>query len=39
MYPAIATYVDLYSKQVHFALTTNKVDADGIVDLHIHDVF
>lgn len=38
-YTAIATYVDLYSKQVHFTLTTNKVDANGITDLHICDVF
>lgn len=38
-YTAIATYVDLYSKQAHFTLTTDKVDADGIADLHIHDVF
>lgn len=33
MYIAIATYVDLYSKQMHFALTTNKVDANGIADV------
>lgn len=39
MYTAIAIYVDLYSKQAHFALTTDKVDADDIVDLHIHNVF
>lgn len=39
MYTAIATYVDLYSKQAHFALTTDKVDADSIADLHIRDVF
>lgn len=39
MYTAIATYVDLYSKQAHFALTTDKVDADRIADLHIRDVF
>lgn len=38
-YTAIATYVDLYTKQAHFALTTDKVDADGIADLHIRDVF
>lgn len=38
-YTAIAIYVDLYSKQVHFALTTDKVDANGIADLHIRDVF
>lgn len=38
-YTAIANYVDLYSKQAHFALTTDKVDADGIADLHIRDVF
>lgn len=38
-YTAIATYVDLYSKQAHFALTTDKVDANDIVDLHIRDVF
>lgn len=38
-YTAIATYVDLYSKQAHFALTTDKVDTDGIADLHIRDVF
>lgn len=34
-YTAIATYVDLYSKQAHFALTTDKVDADSIADLYI----
>lgn len=39
MYTAITIYVDLYSKQAHFALTTNKVNADGIVDLHICDIF
>lgn len=39
MYTAIATYVDLYSKQAHFALTTDKVDANEIADLHIRDVF
>lgn len=39
MYTAITTYVDLYSKQAYFALTTNKVDADGIADLYIHDIF
>lgn len=38
-YTAITTYVDLYTKQVHFALTTDKVDADGIADLHIRNVF
>lgn len=38
-YTAIATYVDLYTKQAHFTLTTNKVDADGIADLHICNVF
>lgn len=39
MYIAIATYVDLYSKHAHFALTTDKVDTNGIADLHIHDIF
>lgn len=39
MYTAIVTYVDLYSKQAHFALITDKVDANGIADLHIRDVF
>lgn len=39
MYTAITTYVDLYSKQIHFALTTDKVNADGIADLHIRNVF
>lgn len=39
IYTAIATYVDLYSKQVHFAFTTDKVDTDGIADLYIRDVF
>lgn len=39
MYIAIATYVDLYLKQVYFALTTDKVDAEGIADLYIRDVF
>lgn len=38
-YTAIATYVDLYTKQVHFALTTDKVDAEGIADLHIRNIF
>lgn len=38
-YIAIATYVDLYLKQAYFALTTDKVDANGIADLHIRDIF
>lgn len=39
IYTAITTYVNLYIKQAHFALTTDKVDADSIADLHIRDVF
>lgn len=39
MYTAIVTYVDLYSKQAHFALTTDKVNADSIADLYIRNVF
>lgn len=39
IYTAIATYIDLYTKQAHIALTINKVDADGIANLHICDVF
>lgn len=39
MYIGIAMYVDLYSKQAHFALTTDKVNADGIANLHIRDIF
>lgn len=39
MYTAIAIYVDLYIKQAHFALTTDKVNPDGIADLYIHNVF
>lgn len=38
-YTAVATYIDLYSKQAHFTLTTDKVDADGIADLHICNIF
>ena len=38
-YNAISTYVDLYGKQAHFLLTNDTVDADGIADLHIRDVF
>lgn len=38
-YTAIATYVDLYTKQAHFTLTTDKVDAEGIADLHIRNIF
>lgn len=38
-YTAITTYVNLYSKQAHFTLTTDKVDADGIADLHICNMF
>lgn len=38
-YTAIATYVDLYSKQAHFAFTTDKVDANDIADLCIRNVF
>lgn len=37
-YTAIATYVDLYTKQAHFTLTMDKVDADGIADLYIREV-
>lgn len=38
-YTAIAIYVNLYTKQAHFALTTNKVDTNGIADLYIRDMF
>lgn len=38
-YTAITTNVNLYSKQAYFALTTDEVDANGITDLHICNVF
>lgn len=38
-YTAITTYINLYTKQAHFTLTTDAVDAEGIADLHIRDVF
>lgn len=38
-YNAIATYVDLYTKQAHFALTTEEVNSDGIAAIHERDVF
>lgn len=39
MYTAITMYVDLYTKQAYFTLTTDKVNADGITNLHICDMF
>ena len=38
-YDAIATYVDLYSKQVHIIPTTSDVDANGIIDIHYREIF
>ena len=38
-YDAIATYVDLYTKQVHICPTTKDVDSEGIADLHYKEVF
>ena len=35
----IATYVDLYSKQVHLVATTDTVTADSIGDLHYQHIF
>lgn len=38
-YNAIATYVDLYSKQVHLVATTDTVTAEGIGELHYQTIF
>ncbi|KIP01240.1 hypothetical protein PHLGIDRAFT_80828, partial [Phlebiopsis gigantea 11061_1 CR5-6] len=39
IYTIIAMYINLYTKQAHFALTTNKVHTNGIASLHICNVF
>ncbi|TFY63254.1 hypothetical protein EVJ58_g3352, partial [Rhodofomes roseus] len=38
-FDAIATFIDLYGKQVHFIPTTSTVDASGISDLHYREIF
>jgi hypothetical protein len=35
----IATFVDHYEKQVHIVPTTDKVDLDGIAEIHHCDIF
>jgi hypothetical protein len=36
---AIATFVDCYRKQVHVVPTTDKVDSDGIAEIHYCNIF
>jgi hypothetical protein len=36
---AIATFVDHYGKQVHVVPTTDKVDLDGIAEIHHCNIF
>jgi hypothetical protein len=36
---AIATFVDYYGKQVHVVPTMDKVDSDGIAEIHHRDIF
>ena len=38
-YDAIVVYIDHYSKQVHVLPTTSEVDAEGIADIHYHEIF
>jgi hypothetical protein len=36
---AIATFMDHYGKQVHVVPTTDKVDSNGIAEIHHRDIF
>ena len=38
-YDAIIVYIDHYSKQVHVLFTISDVDAEGVADLHYHEIF